>query len=203
MDHRLRWGSSARTIHTCFEWTCHPVAATQRHLTRSTPIEAPFENIDLISAVRSAPVSIQARGRRYCAEGRVHIETCGEGRATARVEGNSSVPYIVKITLDQRNSTRRILVSCTCPYARDWPGEFCKHHVAAILELANHLNRRPKKIDWRTTLQDALDERLPGKKPSRESSSGNRGASTGTGRNVGPGWQSGQEAGPGWLSERK
>ncbi|MDN5685360.1 MAG: SWIM zinc finger family protein [Brachybacterium sp.] len=65
------------------------------------------------------------RGRRYAAEGRVHLRSHDEVSAQAEVAG--SEVYEVEIEAAERG----LAADCTCPFADD--GLFCKHMVATVL----------------------------------------------------------------------
>jgi non-specific serine/threonine protein kinase len=77
--------------------------------------------------------SIQ-RGRNYQKEGRVRqIEIYDDDVAYCDVEGTNDI-YMVEIRVDARTGELRF--DCDCPYAVD---HFCKHMVAAAIELSKYL----------------------------------------------------------------
>ena len=65
------------------------------------------------------------RGRRYAAEGRVHMRRHDATGADAEVDGSET--YEVEVEAAERG----VAGSCSCPFAED--GFFCKHMVAAVL----------------------------------------------------------------------
>jgi non-specific serine/threonine protein kinase len=77
--------------------------------------------------------SIQ-RGQKYYSEGRVWDIEVSETQAVCEVSGDSS-EYTVTIALHKK--TGKLVFDCDCPYAYD--GNFCKHMVAAGLELKDYL----------------------------------------------------------------
>ncbi|MFZ1043803.1 MAG: SNF2-related protein [Anaerolineales bacterium] len=80
------------------------------------------------------PRSIQ-RGRAYYDEGRVFdIDLKGDqSKAVCVVDGDSG-EYTVEIAVDLKSG--QLEFDCDCPYAEE---HFCKHMVAAILELKEYL----------------------------------------------------------------
>jgi non-specific serine/threonine protein kinase len=79
------------------------------------------------------------RGRAYYKAGRVwDVNLLGNGRkAVCSVEGDSG-EYTVEIEVDQKSS--QLYFDCDCPYAEE---HFCKHMVAAALELSEFLKEEP------------------------------------------------------------
>ena len=79
------------------------------------------------------PQSIQ-RGREYHKRGNVwNIELTGDNKAICFVEGHSG-EYEVTIEVNKKGE---LLFDCDCSYADE--GNFCKHMVAAALELSEYL----------------------------------------------------------------
>jgi non-specific serine/threonine protein kinase len=80
------------------------------------------------------PRSIQ-RGHAYYKDGRVWDITLSrkDSRAVCMVDGDSG-EYTVEIEVDQKSG--ELYFDCDCPYAED---HFCKHMVAAALELSEFL----------------------------------------------------------------
>src|SRR5579859_4172785 len=75
------------------------------------------------------------RGRAYYKEGRVtEVDLTDGTAAVCQVEGDSG-DYGVEFSAGVRNND--LIVSCDCPYAEE--GNYCKHMVAAALELQNIL----------------------------------------------------------------
>lgn len=122
--------------------------------------------------------SIQ-RGQEYYEQGRVwDLELIGMQKAICSVEGDTD-EYTVEIEVNQNGE---LTFDCDCPYAAE--GNFCKHIIAAALELKDYLEAEAKDEfeeeaadsapqtrpgqDWRTKLNETLAS-LP-----RKSASGNR-----------------------------
>ena len=79
------------------------------------------------------PQSIQ-RGRDYYKRGNVwNVELISDHEAFCLIEGDSG-KYEVNIEVDKN---AQLLFNCDCPYADE--GNFCKHMVAAALELTDYL----------------------------------------------------------------
>jgi non-specific serine/threonine protein kinase len=79
--------------------------------------------------------SIQ-RGRIYYKDGRAFdVELVTKNKAVILVDGDSG-EYTVEIQVNQKSG--ELLFECDCPYADE--GNFCKHMVAAALELKDYLN---------------------------------------------------------------
>ena len=80
------------------------------------------------------PGSIQ-RGRAYQKDGRVwNVDLVNAGKAVLLVDGDSG-EYTVEVEVSKK--TGGLLFECDCPYADE--GNFCKHMVAAALELKEFL----------------------------------------------------------------
>lgn len=78
--------------------------------------------------------SIQ-RGRAYHKDGRVwDVDLISDRKAVLIVSGDSD-EYTVEIEASKK--TGELLFECECPYADE--GHFCKHMVAALLELKDYL----------------------------------------------------------------
>ena len=88
------------------------------------------------------PKTIQ-RGHAYYKDGRVWDITLSrhDSRAVCMVDGDSG-EYTVEIEVDQESS--ELYFDCTCPYAEN---HFCKHMVAAGLELSEFLNEGDSEND--------------------------------------------------------
>ncbi|MBK8421058.1 hypothetical protein [Candidatus Villigracilis saccharophilus] len=69
-------------------------------------------------------------------------------RAVCEVEGNSG-DYIVEIEVDQK--TGRLHFDCDCPYAGN---HFCKHMIAAAMELSDYLRGHAEEEDDDVSLQN-------------------------------------------------
>ena len=76
------------------------------------------------------------RGRAYYKDGRAwDVDLITKNKAVVLVDGDSG-EYTVEIEVSNKNVELRF--ECDCPYADD--GSFCKHMVAAALELKDYLN---------------------------------------------------------------
>ena len=81
------------------------------------------------------PGSIQ-RGLAYYKDGNAwNVELITKNKAVVLVDGNSG-EYTVEIEVSKKAG--ELLFECDCPYADE--GNFCKHMVAAALELKDYLN---------------------------------------------------------------
>lgn len=98
------------------------------------------------------------RGRNYFNEGRVvDIELYDDNEAICSVSGDSG-DYIVSIAVDEDSD--RLSFECDCPYAEN---HFCKHMVAAALELSDYLRNREggeQKEDRKSDSSDLRRDRV-------------------------------------------
>ncbi|MCE1255628.1 MAG: hypothetical protein LWX83_19015, partial [Anaerolineae bacterium] len=86
------------------------------------------------------------RGRVYFKEGRVwNIDMHGNSRAICDVEGSNG-DYTVEVGINQK--TGQLYFECDCPYAENY---FCKHMVAAALELSEYLKNEEETNETKTT----------------------------------------------------
>ncbi len=100
--------------------------------------------------VRADP-AVKARGRAYYQQyWRVRLEHLDEQEATLRVQGSRR--YQVEVWLEDDGE---VVVLCDCPYAGDAPRVICKHKVAAVLFLENHL-RHNAPPTWESVLTKAV-----------------------------------------------
>ncbi len=90
------------------------------------------------------------RGQAYYTEGRVTITSFDGESATCSVRGTGD-RYTVVLKAVERN---RLSTSCTCPYAAK--GKTCKHIIAAILAVREHLKTVENRWDYR--LQRVLEQ---------------------------------------------
>ena len=89
------------------------------------------------------PGSIQ-RGRAYYKDGRAwNVELVNAGKAIILVDGDSG-EYTVEIEVGKK--TGELIFECDCPYADE--GNFCKHMVAATLELKDYLDEEKEFGDY-------------------------------------------------------
>ena len=83
-----------------------------------------------------ASAAIRQRGRAYYQDGRVvDVELLNASTAICQVLGDSG-DYQVQI--EAKSSPNDLTFRCECPYAGD--GNFCKHMIAAALELTDFLD---------------------------------------------------------------
>jgi non-specific serine/threonine protein kinase len=129
----------------------------------------------------ATPQTIQ-RGRAYKKDGRVwNTELVNDQKAICIVEGNTG-EYTVEIEVDKKSG--EVTFECDCYYAED--GNFCKHMVAAALEMSEYLwneeedkdeeefelpvsNTKEPTYDWKTKLMQSV-ALMP-----RQSAGGNQG----------------------------
>jgi non-specific serine/threonine protein kinase len=78
------------------------------------------------------------RGQAYYRDGRIlEVNLVSDQKASCLVEGDSG-DYLVEIELSKKSGDLRF--GCNCLYAAD--GNFCKHMVAAALELHDYLKEK-------------------------------------------------------------
>ncbi len=92
-----------------------------------------FQHFKNFPYFRFADHKTVERGRAYYREGRVWDVDISDDEAICMVDGDSG-EYSVKIRVDGKSG--RLYFKCNCPYAAD---HFCKHMVAASLEVAEVL----------------------------------------------------------------
>ena len=103
------------------------------------PVERSLATLDV---VRLAGERTFRRGLQYVGDGRVLVSSRGGGMLTATVTGTDS--YEVRVGFGQAGLEH----SCTCPVGVD--GRFCKHLVAAVVEVTSI-------DDWATSLHRLID----------------------------------------------
>lgn len=96
------------------------------------------------------PDSVQ-RGRGYYHNRRARIENVGAHDARLLVQGTQPTPYQVHVGLDAGVLT----LSCSCPLVANAPLLICKHKIAAVLTLQDHLRAHPVQT-WETALAQTL-----------------------------------------------
>jgi len=111
-------------------------------------------NVNVYYLLSSAPVSIVRRGSAYHQEGRARILLAIQNYAVVEVEGSYDRVYEVTVTLHSEGADF-LTFTCDCPYSYERPEEWCKHKVAAILEIHDHF-KAAYKPSWR----DVLDETI-------------------------------------------
>ena len=100
--------------------------------------------------------SIQ-RGRAYYKDGRVwNVELETNHEATCLIEGDSN-EYVVHIQVDQKSG--KLGFDCDCPFADE--GNFCKHMVAAALELKDYLSEEVDDFDHEDDEEEEENHVLP------------------------------------------
>lgn len=111
--------------------------------------------------------SIQ-RGRAYYKENRAwDVTLISDSKAIILVDGDSN-EYTVEIKVDKKGD---LAFECDCPYADD--GNFCKHMIAAALELSEYL-KDDEEEDWDDEEDDDDEDfqnvRKPAPPPAQQSS---------------------------------
>jgi len=95
--------------------------------------------------------AVVARGRAYYQQfWRVRLEHLDEQEATVSVQGSRR--YKVEVWLEDDGE---VVLLCNCPYAVNAPRVVCKHKVAAVLFLENHL-RHNAPPTWESVLTKAV-----------------------------------------------
>ncbi|MFN8182953.1 MAG: hypothetical protein U0R23_00865 [Candidatus Nanopelagicales bacterium] len=88
------------------------------------------------AAEMETDAKVLARGRTYARQGQVIDVQCEPGMFTARIQGTSSQPYLVRLDRVTISGSERVSADCDCPYGCDFG--WCKHaaalaYVAAFL----------------------------------------------------------------------
>lgn len=92
---------------------------------------------DMVQAAEmETDAKVLARGRTYARQGQVIDVQCEPGMFTARIQGTSSQPYLVRLDRVTISGSERVSADCDCPYGCDFG--WCKHaaalaYVAAFL----------------------------------------------------------------------
>lgn len=116
-------------------------------------------NVNVYYLLSSAPVSIVRRGSAYHQQGRARILRANQNYAVVEVEGSHDRVYEVTVTLHSE-SADFLTFTCACPHSQERPEEWCKHKVAAILEIHDHF-----KAACRPSWRDILDETIKASPP--------------------------------------
>jgi non-specific serine/threonine protein kinase len=119
------------------------------------------ETLDLKQLEKVVGPVIYERGITYYHQGRVQVDVVDEEYASATVNGRGGV-YDVRIELDRN----RLYFYCDCPYAAD--GKICKHCVATVAAVRDHL-RRSRKVRWQDQLGKLLHTMQDAAQPSASS----------------------------------
>ncbi|MGC9083090.1 MAG: SNF2-related protein [Anaerolineae bacterium] len=116
----------------------------------------PYLTRELLRPERIASWEITRRGYNYYQEGRVTVLSLDDESATCKVRGTGGT-YTVTLKAE---SEKRLLTSCTCPYAAK--GYICKHVVAAALKVSELVGSIEDRWDYRLTrLLDSLSKPTP------------------------------------------
>lgn len=124
-------------------------------------LSADILNIDY--ALLSTSQTVVQQGQRYYERGQVEIKRVDTGSALINVFESPGVAHQVVVRLHNR----QLFVSCTCPQRHYWT--FCRHRVAALLALRDHLAAHPPNI-WRAVIGEAVraqPQRKPAAQPAR------------------------------------
>lgn len=124
-------------------------------------LSADILNIDY--ALLSTSQTVVQQGQRYYERGQVEIERVDTGSALINVFESPGVAHQVVVRLHNR----QLFVSCTCLQRHYWT--FCRHRVAALLALRDHLAAHPPNI-WRAVIGEAVraqPQRKPAAQPAR------------------------------------
>ncbi len=124
-------------------------------------LSADILNIDY--ALLSTSQTVVQQGQRYYERGQVEIARVDTGSALINVFESPEVAHQVVVRLHNR----QLFVSCTCPQRHYWA--FCRHRVAALLALRDHLAAHPPSI-WRAVIGEAVrahPQRKPAAQPAR------------------------------------
>jgi uncharacterized Zn finger protein len=103
------------------------------------PVERSLATVDLVGVAGERTFR---RGLQYVGDGRVLVSGRSRGMLTATVTGSDS--YEVRVGFGRGGLDH----SCTCPVGAD--GTFCKHLVAAVVEVTSI-------DDWATSLHRLID----------------------------------------------
>ena len=125
--------------------------------------EITSELLDNFPFERFASSGVIQRGRQYFRQGKVSLIEFDTISAYLFSEGSYGEEYDVDIFF----SGNQLHAACTCPHAQQV--QVCKHIVASILTLSEHLKNAKKgsKSKWERRLSNAL-ENLPKKKGTRK-----------------------------------
>ena len=120
---------------------------------------------ELLKPERFASRTILRRGYNYYRQGRVTVTSLDAESATCKVRGTGGT-YTVTLKAE---SEKRLLSSCTCPYAAK--GYICKHVVAAALKVSESVGSLEDRWDYRLSrLLDAPSRKSPTFPPTEPSS---------------------------------
>ncbi len=110
-------------------------------------LTADMLNLDRLS--QNTPQQQVKAGLEDYAEGRVTIETVGQSSARVQVRDfKTNRPYLVSLWLNGR----QLAMTCTCRDSYQW--YLCRHRIAAIAALRDHLKKNPPKL-WQAVLEQA------------------------------------------------
>ncbi|NWG20007.1 MAG: SNF2 helicase associated domain-containing protein [Chloroflexi bacterium] len=111
-------------------------------------LSADMLNVDqlFLSVARS---TVQ-QGRKYYERGQVRVEQVDAQSARISVFESPDVAHYVTVRLNYN----QLLVGCTCPQRHYW--SLCRHRVAGLLALREHLLQHPPSI-WRVVIGQVVD----------------------------------------------
>lgn len=114
-------------------------------MTELTPEKLAVEQVNLY-----AGPAVAKAGLDYFQTGKVKVEQVRESSARCRVK-DRLFNYTVDISLEKA----RLYLSCTCLPAEG--GRICKHEVAALIALREHLQKDPSYV-WRSRLNKVMGQ---------------------------------------------
>jgi len=113
-----------------------------------TVLSADILNVDYM--FMSASRAVVQQGQRYIERGQVQIEHVEAQTAQISVFESPGVAHAVIIRLHNN----QIYASCTCPQRHYW--SLCRHRVAALLTLRDHLIKHPPSL-WRAVIGKVVE----------------------------------------------
>src|SRR5512141_3111718 len=110
-----------------------PITATSGLIITSMPVLTP-QILDNFPYSQYADAQSIQRGRAYYKDGRVwNVELVTDHHAVCLVQGDSNE---YEVTIEVHKKSGELSFDCDCPYAE---AHFCKHMIAAALELSEYL----------------------------------------------------------------
>jgi non-specific serine/threonine protein kinase len=113
------------------------------------------EAVNLEYQLRNAQTREGKAGREFAAQGRAKIDYVEPHQALLTVNDLNGRAYPVRVTISQNGA---VVASCNCDYRNYYM--HCRHRVAALISLHEHLKAHPPSL-WRAVLGEAL--RAPAK----------------------------------------
>lgn len=111
-------------------------------------LSADMINVDHI--LLSVSRSVVQQGRRYYEQGQVRVEQVDAQNARLSVFESPNVAHHVTVRLNYN----QLLIGCTCPQRHYW--SLCRHRVAGLLALRDHLIENPPSI-WRAVMSQVVE----------------------------------------------